>query len=309
MINKTETLLVESAKQSLNKILEKSNISKWIKFDQTPRNVSKSKNNPSYIDAYGCVKFESSDNVWNLLGISIYVQKGNTGKPDRTNPREVQFRLISGGVGGVNGTDGSTEKATLHQRCKKAFMDEICHRSGGKATIAQGNKNGVYCTEDNSIAVANCIAEIMSEGKKQLFAAYDESNIEVKSRAYLNHEEFLNEAFSTDTTNKNVVGVLQPEKETVSVTLYKRDTLVVAETLRLANGYCELCEVKSPFKTKSGRDYLEVHHVIPLSKQGSDTVANTVALCPNCHRMLHFGENAEDMTAKLCKIKRLDCFQ
>lgn len=166
-----------------------------------------------------------------------------------------------------------------------------------------------YCTEDNSIAVANCIAEIMSEGKKQLFAAYDESNIEVKSRAYLNHEEFLNEAFSTDTKNKNVVGVLQPEKETVSVTLYKRYPLVVAETLRVANGYCELCGVKSPFKTKSGRDYLEVHHVIPLSKQGSDTVANTVALCPNCHRMLHFGENAEDMTAKLCKIKRLDCFQ
>ncbi|WP_434360076.1 HNH endonuclease [Parasalinivibrio latis] len=155
----------------------------------------------------------------------------------------------------------------------------------------------------------------MSEVKKQLFAAYDDNNIEVKSQAYLNHEEILNEAFSTDTTNINVVDILHPEKETVSVALYKRDPLVVAETLRLANGYCELCElcelceVKSPFKTKSGRDYLEVHHIIPLSKQGSDTVSNTVALCANCRRMLHFGENAEHMTAKLSKIKCLKCFQ
>ncbi|WP_434360074.1 hypothetical protein [Parasalinivibrio latis] len=119
MSNKTKALLVESAKQSLNKILEKSNISEWIKINQTPRVVGKSKNNPSYIDAYGSEKFELSGNVLNLLCISIHVEKGNSGKTDRSNPREIQFRLISGGVGCVNGTDGSREKATLHQRCKK----------------------------------------------------------------------------------------------------------------------------------------------------------------------------------------------
>ncbi|MBN8033027.1 HNH endonuclease [Vibrio vulnificus] len=188
-------------------------------------------------------------------------------------------------------------------------MEEICRRSNNKASITRQKKYGVFCSESDAIDIANCIAEIMAEGDKQYFANYDENDKETKSRVFVNQDEFLNEAFSADTANKNVVGVLHPEKETVSVTLYKRDPLVVAETLRLANGYCELCEVKSPFKTKSGRDYLEVHHVIPLSKQGSDTVSNTVALCPNCHRMLHFGDNAEEMMDKLNKINRLDCFR
>ncbi|WP_196607201.1 HNH endonuclease [Pectinatus frisingensis] len=34
--------------------------------------------------------------------------------------------------------------------------------------------------------------------------------------------------------------------------------------------------------------YLEVHHVIPLSKDVDDTADNAIALCPNCHRELHF---------------------
>ncbi len=34
---------------------------------------------------------------------------------------------------------------------------------------------------------------------------------------------------------------------------------------------------------------LEVHHVIRLADGGSDTINNSVALCPNCHRELHFG--------------------
>ncbi len=36
--------------------------------------------------------------------------------------------------------------------------------------------------------------------------------------------------------------------------------------------------------------YLEVHHRIPLAKKGEDTVANAIALCPNCHRKSHYGD-------------------
>ncbi|HFQ5010415.1 TPA: HNH endonuclease [Vibrio vulnificus] len=298
MNNKVEAQLVESAKLSLIKIIAESNISKFIKFSQIPSKISGSKVAPNYIDAYGCVKFGSSDNPWNMLGINVFVKKGNSDKKDRSNPRKIQFRLIA-----------DYSKEAKDKGAKFALMEEVCRRSNNKASIASGKKHGVYCLESDAIEVANCITEIMAEGDKQYFADYDENDKETKSRVFVNHDEFLNEAFSADTANKNVIGVLEPEKETVSVTLYKRDPLVVAETLRLANGYCELCEVKSPFKTKSGRDYLEVHHVIPLSKQGSDTVSNTVALCPNCHRMLHYGDNSEEMMAKLNKIRRLDCFQ
>ncbi|MCG9777611.1 HNH endonuclease [Photobacterium damselae] len=287
--NNYDEQLKQEAIESVKKILAQSKLSEFVTISSIPERSGK------FLLNYGNITFKCKEkNSWNLNGINVYVKKGN--KVDRTNPRQIQFKLVA---------DYSDEVINgKFLGCKYAFMQEICTRCN--AWMAQ--KHGVFCFEEDAIDVANCIAEIMAEGDKKYFADYDENDKETKSRIFVNHEEFLNEAFSTDTTNKNVIGVLQPEKETVSVTLYKRDPLVVAETLRIANGYCELCEVKSPFKTKSGRDYLEVHHVIPLSKQGSDTVSNTVALCPNCHRMLHFGDNAEDMMAKLNKIKRLDCF-
>ncbi|MEQ1936169.1 MAG: HNH endonuclease [Fimbriimonadaceae bacterium] len=43
------------------------------------------------------------------------------------------------------------------------------------------------------------------------------------------------------------------------------------------------------FKKDDGRNFLEVHHVVPLAEGGDDTMANAAALCPMCHRELHFG--------------------
>ncbi|MGL1902543.1 MAG: HNH endonuclease [Fibrobacterales bacterium] len=71
----------------------------------------------------------------------------------------------------------------------------------------------------------------------------------------------------------------------------KRNADVVAEVLSRASGICEECDQKAPFKRRStGEPYLEVHHVIPLSKGGLDLIDNAQALCPNCHKRMHFGE-------------------
>jgi len=56
---------------------------------------------------------------------------------------------------------------------------------------------------------------------------------------------------------------------------------------RRANGFCQLCEEPAPFKDKKGEPFLESHHIVWLSKGGDDTIENTVALCPNCHRKMH----------------------
>lgn len=84
----------------------------------------------------------------------------------------------------------------------------------------------------------------------------------------------------------------KPEKTIVETTVYIRNPLVVAEVLYRAKGVCEKCKSVAPFLRKSdGSPYLEVHHKIPLSEDGDDTVENAIALCPNCHRELHFGAN------------------
>lgn len=89
----------------------------------------------------------------------------------------------------------------------------------------------------------------------------------------------------------------QSEKTSVRnavTTIYERNAYVSEYAKRRANGICQLCEREAPFKNKDGELYLETHHVEWLSKGGTDTLDNTVALCPNCHRKMHVLDLEED---------------
>ena len=54
-----------------------------------------------------------------------------------------------------------------------------------------------------------------------------------------------------------------------------------------AQGICELCDKSAPFLKPDGEGFLEVHHIQHLANDGDDSIENTVALCPNCHRKMH----------------------
>ena len=73
----------------------------------------------------------------------------------------------------------------------------------------------------------------------------------------------------------------------LSSSTYTRNPYVTELAKRRAKGYCQLCNNPAPFSDKDGNPYLETHHVVWLSQGGEDTIENTVALCPNCHRKLH----------------------
>ena len=88
---------------------------------------------------------------------------------------------------------------------------------------------------------------------------------------------------------------------TVSSTQYDRSVWVSEYTKRKANGTCQLCNQKAPFKNKAGEPFLETHHIVWLSEGGKDSIENTVALCPNCHRKMHILNTREDKQ-KLLKI-------
>lgn len=82
----------------------------------------------------------------------------------------------------------------------------------------------------------------------------------------------------------------RPEEIQVISRAFKRNADVVTAVLDRANGFCEKCECKAPFiRAKDNTPYLEVHHVIQLANGGEDSVENAIAVCPNCHRELHFG--------------------
>jgi 5-methylcytosine-specific restriction enzyme A len=87
-------------------------------------------------------------------------------------------------------------------------------------------------------------------------------------------------------------------RESASVTRYVRSPAVAAYVIQRARGLCELCG-RASFVTDSGAVFLEVHHVVQLSEGGPDTPCNTAALCPTCHRELHYGASRARLVASL----------
>ena len=94
-----------------------------------------------------------------------------------------------------------------------------------------------------------------------------------------------------------------PGAREVKTKQYQRNEYVAEEARRRANGICQLCEQTAPFKSKNGIPYLEVHHVMWLANGGEDSLENTVALCPNCHRKMHQLNLEADKTKLIEKIK------
>jgi len=101
-------------------------------------------------------------------------------------------------------------------------------------------------------------------------------------------------------------GQRQPTSALKQVTDYARDPAVKAWVLKNAQGRCECCGKPAPFRTADDLPYLEVHHVRTLANGGADTVDNTVAICPNCHRELHLGADSAGLRTRLyAKVVRL----
>lgn len=93
---------------------------------------------------------------------------------------------------------------------------------------------------------------------------------------------------------------IPPLKKTgPSIERYQRDPRVAGNALAYAGYKCEIDPNHHTFTAHAKeRPYLEAHHLIPFSNQRNfnvslDVMPNVVALCPNCHRLLHHGRKQE----------------
>lgn len=81
--------------------------------------------------------------------------------------------------------------------------------------------------------------------------------------------------------------------------IYPRDIRKKANAIRKANFLCEISNNHPLFKSRTThQNYVEGHHLIPLKQEDNfsfslDIEANIVALCPHCHRLLHYGDKEE----------------
>jgi len=88
----------------------------------------------------------------------------------------------------------------------------------------------------------------------------------------------------------------RPEQVVQTISTYTRNNTVRSYVKRRSNYSCEMpnCNYIA-FIKDNGEEYIEVHHVVPLSEGGEDSIYNTVALCPNCHRELHYATNRVEL--------------
>lgn len=78
----------------------------------------------------------------------------------------------------------------------------------------------------------------------------------------------------------------------VRVTIYERSREARARCLVHHGCKCAVCDFEfESFYGEIGRDYIHVHHLVPIAEIGERYVINPVKdlipVCPNCHAMIH----------------------
>lgn len=136
----------------------------------------------------------------------------------------------------------------------------------------------------------------------ELIFIHDKPSLENENEIFDNQvEKYLAQGVTV-----KPIGNASPTKTVRKTFAIIRDPMVKAYVLQEAKGICESCENNAPFLDDKGRPYLEVHHLKHLADGGSDTIGNTVAVCPNCHRALHYSKKSQILKDEIySKVIRL----
>jgi 5-methylcytosine-specific restriction protein A len=79
---------------------------------------------------------------------------------------------------------------------------------------------------------------------------------------------------------------------------WARSPILKEQVIKVASYNCEVDSAHDTFISKiSGFPYMEAHHIIPIRFQGQfdcslDVYSNILCVCPNCHRLLHYGTSS-----------------
>jgi 5-methylcytosine-specific restriction protein A len=99
--------------------------------------------------------------------------------------------------------------------------------------------------------------------------------------------------------------VVDTPPEDLVASVHRRSESSRIYVIRRARNTCEGCGRPAPFLTPNGSPYLEVHSLRRLSDGGFDHPRWLAALCPNCHRQAHFGNETGTMNQRLAASIRL----
>lgn len=125
--------------------------------------------------------------------------------------------------------------------------------------------------------------------------AYDDDADEPEPVADLPLDELRARALAASAGN----GVSEGAATAAAGRYYARAEAVRRYVLARADGKCECCGIPAPFERWDGSPYLEPHHTTMLSEGGPDHPRHVAAVCPNCHRRVHYGRDGHDLNERL----------
>ena len=98
---------------------------------------------------------------------------------------------------------------------------------------------------------------------------------------------------------------LEGNKYEIFSTRYERDPQKREEAIKIHGTRCMVCGFSfEETYGKLGKDYIEVHHIRPISTgtRNTDPAKDLVCLCSNCHRMIH---RKKDKVLRIEELKEL----
>jgi len=210
-------------------------------------------------------------------------------------------------------------KATNHQALKlyfKQYLTEV--RGVSPRTVAHYNTSlrtvERYLREagklEGSIYDVDSLVELLALREflmtLPVFVAQDVKGNRMYTAGLNRYIEFATDA-NADLAKPAVIEKLDipiasevaPRRRSAASFAWVRDRIIVQQALASAEFLCGVNPSHTTFIAEaSNRNYLEGHHLIPLSQQATfanslDIYANIVGLCPNCHRFLHLARRAD----------------
>lgn len=146
-----------------------------------------------------------------------------------------------------------------------------------------GESNIWYAESDYGRRVRRRVVRLFRDAKREVF----------------DRNELEEQADALEPVERAPDGVGSPSRTKREISVVGRNPEVQRWILQCAEGRCELCGKRAPFKKPNGSPFLEIHHIHRLADGGADVPGNAVALCPNCHREAHYGTRADEIADRL----------
>jgi 5-methylcytosine-specific restriction protein A len=98
--------------------------------------------------------------------------------------------------------------------------------------------------------------------------------------------------FPEEISNESASHLIEGSLKQITVNVYERNVKARNECITFHGTSCKVCGFNfEEVYGDAGKDYIHVHHIIPLSEikvnYEVNPVEDLIPVCPNCHSMLH----------------------